>query len=44
MKPEKLYALLDAHGIEYEVVEIFEGLRILSIEVNDEDDDERIEK
>lgn len=40
MKPEELYALLDAHGIEYEVVEIFEGLRILSIEVNDEDDDE----
>lgn len=40
MKPEELYALLDAHGIEYEVVEIFEGLRILSIEVNDEDEDE----
>ena len=40
MSPEKLYALLNAHGIEYEVVEIFEGLRILSIEVNDEDEDE----
>ena len=22
MKPEELYALLDAHGIEYEIVEI----------------------
>ena len=40
MKPEKLYALLDAMGIEYEVVDIFEGLRILRIEVNYEDDDE----
>ena len=40
MSPEKLYALLDAMGIEYEVVDIFEGLRILRIEVNDEDDDE----
>ena len=43
MSPEKLYALLDAHGIEYEVVEIFEGVRLLSIEVNDEWDDKEEE-
>ena len=36
MTPEQLYALLDAHGVEYEVIEIFEGVRLLSIEVNDE--------
>jgi hypothetical protein len=40
MTPEQLYTLLDAHGIEYEIVEIFEGVRILSIEVNDDGDDE----
>ena len=40
MKPEELYALLDAHGIEYEIIEIFEGVRLLSIQVNDESSDE----
>jgi hypothetical protein len=40
MTPEQLYALLDAHGVEYEIIEIFEGVRLLSIEVNDEGDDE----
>jgi hypothetical protein len=24
MTPEELYALLDAHGIDYEIIEIFE--------------------
>lgn len=37
MTPAELYALLDAHGIEYEIIEIFEGVRLLSIEVNDEE-------
>ena len=37
MTPEELYDLLDDHDIEYEIVEIFEGIRILRIEVNDED-------
>ena len=32
----ELYDLLDKADIEYEIVEIFEGVRILSIEVNDE--------
>ena len=40
MTPEQLYALLDAHGVEYEVIEIFEGVRLLSIEVNDAGDEE----
>ena len=40
MTPEQLYTLLDAHGIEYETVESFEGVRLLSIEVNDDGDDD----
>ena len=35
MTPQELYALLDKAGVEYEIVEIFEGVRILSIEVNE---------
>jgi hypothetical protein len=40
MTPEKLYKVLDANGLEYEVVEIFEGARILNIEVDDAVKDE----
>jgi hypothetical protein len=50
MTPNELYDVLDRIGAEYEVVEIFEGLRILNIEVDepteedeDEDEDEQIE-
>lgn len=35
MTPEELYALLDKAGVEYEVVEIFEGARFLRVVVND---------
>ena len=35
MTPQELYDLLDKAGVEYEIVEIFEGVRILSIEVNE---------
>ena len=38
--PEELYELLDNNGIDYEVVEIFEGVRTLSIEVSDELEEE----
>jgi len=38
--PTELYDLLDEAGIEYAIVEIFEGVRILSIEVNDEPTEE----
>ena len=40
MTPKQLYASLDANGIEYEIVEIFEGARILNIEVDDAVEDE----
>ena len=35
MTPTQLYDLLEKAGVEYEIVEIFEGVRILSIEVDD---------
>jgi len=40
MTAMELYDLLNRANIEYEVVEIFEGLRILSIEVDEEVDKE----
>jgi hypothetical protein len=40
MTPKELYELLDKAGFEYEVVEIFEGVRILRIEVVDGDEEE----
>ena len=40
MTPSELYALLDKAGIEYEVVESFEGARWLRIEVEEEDQSE----
>ena len=40
MTPQELYEVLDKAGIEYEVVEIFDGVRLLRIEVNEEGDTE----
>lgn len=40
MTADELYAALDKAGIEYEVVEIFEGARWLRIEVDEEGEDE----
>jgi hypothetical protein len=40
MTAQDLYDLLDKAKVEFEIVEIFEGVRILSIEVNDDGDDE----
>jgi len=37
MTAEQLYDLLEKAGIEFEVVEIFDGLRIISIQVEEED-------
>lgn len=37
MTPRELYDLLDKAEIEYEVIEIFEGVRLLSIEVTEEE-------
>lgn len=41
MTPQELYDLLDKAGVDYEVIEIFEGARFLRIEVvelNEEDE------
>lgn len=40
MTATELYQALNAAGIEYEVVEIFEGARWLRIEVEEEDETE----
>jgi hypothetical protein len=44
MTPEELYELLDKAGVDYEVIEIFEGSRFLRVEVEEpeeENDDEQ---
>jgi len=33
MTPQELYDLLDKAGVDYEVIEIFEGARFLRVEV-----------
>ena len=40
MTPKQLYDLLDRADIEYEIVEIFEGVRVLRIVVDDETEEE----
>jgi hypothetical protein len=40
MNPFNLYELLDKADIEYEIVEIFEGVRVLSIVVDEPTDEE----
>ena len=37
MTAQELYTLLDAAGVEYEVVEIFEDARIINVKVEDAD-------
>jgi len=44
MTPQELYALLDKAGVEYDVVETFDGLRTISVPVDEPtDDSEQIE-
>jgi hypothetical protein len=43
MTAEQLYKLLDDAGVEYELVEIFEGARWLRIEVEEVSDEADIE-
>lgn len=33
MTAQELYQLLDAHGVDYEVVEVFDGVRLLRFPV-----------
>lgn len=40
MSPFDLYELLDKAGIDYEIIEIFEGVRVLSIVVDEPTDEE----
>ena len=40
MSPVNLYELLDKAEIEYEIVEIFEGVRVLSFMVDEPTDEE----
>jgi hypothetical protein len=35
--PNELFEFLDRHGFDYELVEIFEGVRIVAIQVIEED-------
>jgi len=35
MTPQEMYEVLDKAELEYEVVEIFEGVRIVRIEVDE---------
>lgn len=39
MKAHELYELLDDAGVDYEIVEIIEGIRYLLVMVEDEHDD-----
>ena len=40
MTADELYEALDKAGIDFEVVEIFEGLRVISIMVDEVSDEE----
>ena len=42
MTPQELYALLDKAGVDYEVIEIFEGSRFLRVVVYEVDEDEPV--
>jgi hypothetical protein len=37
MTPKELFEFLDRNGLDYELVEIFEGVRIVAIQVIEED-------
>ena len=39
MTPQELYDLLDKAGVDYEVIEIFEGARFLRVEVVEIDEE-----
>jgi len=37
MTPQELYEILDKAGVDYEVIEIFEGSRLIRVEVEEEE-------
>ena len=40
MTPQELYELLDKAGLDYDVVEVFEGIRWIRIDVEEEEENE----
>ena len=38
MTPSELYDALDRAGADYEIVEIFEGVRVISVQVTEQTD------
>lgn len=40
MTPAELYDALDRAGVDYEIVEIFEGARVIRVQVDDEQTDD----
>lgn len=40
MTPFEMYEALNALGVEYDVVEIFDGMRVISIEVEEDEEQE----
>lgn len=43
MTPQKLYELLDKAGLDYEVVEVFEGFRWIRFDVEEKTNEENEE-
>jgi hypothetical protein len=43
MTPQELYELLDKAGLDYEVVEVFEGIRWIRFDVEEETNEENEE-
>ena len=39
MTSQELYEVLDNAGVEYEIVEIFDGTRLIRIEVTEENEE-----
>ena len=40
MTPQELYELLDKAGLDYEVVEVFNGIRWIRFDVEEEEENE----
>jgi len=40
MTPQELYELLDKAGLDYDVVEVFEGIRWIRFDVEEEEENE----
>lgn len=39
MTADELYEALDKLGVEYDVVEIFDGLRVINVQVEESEDE-----